>query len=335
MLPSDVAIAITSRCNARCSMCRVWQSDLPDRLAPAHIARLPASLRTVNITGGEPFLHPQLPDFVWAVRAYLPRAVTTISTNGLLSDRIGQMVPDLLSRDPRLRIAVSIDGLADVHDRIRGVPGAFDRAIQTVEHLKRIGAKKFPSLRLAMTLSDANSDQLLPVADLARKYDLELSLVPAHASEVHFRTTTAAAADTNIVLPQLDILISRLLRASSPRQWLRAHFADRVGKYLTGSLPKFSCRAGRDFFFLQSDGTVYPCNVCSPALGNIIDTDLDQIWSSPAALAARTSLAKCPRQCWMVCTARSYYCTHPLDVLSWILAHKFAAHWRGLFARES
>ena len=332
MLPSDLAIAITSRCNARCSMCSVWQSDQADSLSPAHIAKLPASLRTVNLTGGEPFLHPQLPDFVSAVRDQLPRAVTTISTNGLLSDRIAQMAPDLFQRDPRLRIAVSIDGLSDVHDRIRGVPGAFDRAIKTVEYLKSVN---FKGLRLAMTLSEANSDQLLPVADLAQKYNLELSLVPAHASPVHFRTTEAAPADVDIVLPQLDVFVSRLLRSTSPRQWLRAHFADHVRKYLTGSLPKFSCRAGHDFFFVQSDGRVYPCNVCSPSLGNITETDFHTIWSSPAADEARKTLAKCTRGCWMVCTARSYYRSHPLNVLFWILAHKANAHWLPLFNSDT
>ena len=334
MLPSDVAIAITSRCNARCSMCSVWQSDLPDRLTPAHIAKLPASLRTVNLTGGEPFLHPQLPDFVSAIRSHLPKAVTTISTNGLLSDRIVQMAPDLLARDRHLRIAVSIDGIGETHDRIRGVTGAFERAIGTVEHLKSISAKKFPGLRLAMTLSEANSDQLLAVADLAQKLDLELSLVPAHASTVHFLTSQTSAPQMNTLLPQLEVFISRLLRSASPRQWLRAHFADRVTKYLTGSLPKFSCQAGRDFFFLQSDGTVYPCNVCSPALGNIIETDFDRIWFSSTADSARCSLAKCPRKCWMVCTARSYYRAHPLDVFFWILTHKTSAHWRGLCAAK-
>jgi hypothetical protein len=37
----------------------------------------------------------------------------------------------------------------------------------------------------------------------------------------------------------------------------------------------------------------------------------------------------------MVCTARSYYRAHPLDVLFWIVAHKTRAHWRALFNRQS
>ena len=332
MLPADAVIAITSRCNARCNMCGVWQSNGRDCLRPAHIAKLPRSLRTVNITGGEPFLHPQLPDFVAAVRRHLPRAIATISTNGLLSDRIGGMAADLLARDPHLRIAVSLDGLAEVHDRIRGVPGAFDRAIETIDRLKQIG---FTGLRMAMTLSQANSDQLLPMADLAGKFDLELSLVPAHSSALHFLNAEIAPPNPEVVLPQLKTFVSRLLRSASAKMWLRAHFADRVGKYIAQEPLKFRCRAATDFFFLQADGTIYSCNVCSEPLGNITETDFRKIWFSPQATLSRKRAAKCSRQCWMVCTARSYYRAHPLGVLLWILVHKSAAHLRSFSSRRS
>ena len=319
MPPSDAIIAITHRCNSRCTMCTVWRSKHRDLLAPAHLAKLPRSLRTVNITGGEPFLHPRLPDFISAVRRNLPHATTTISTNALLPDRIRQMLPDLLARDRRLRIAVSIDGLADAHDRIRGLPGAFDLAIQTIEHLKQAG---FRGLRLAMTLSRANSDQLLPVADLARKFNLELGIVPAHASAVHFFAAKISPPKLDVLLPQLDLFSNQLLRSASPKLWLRAHFAHRVGQYITGSLPPFPCSAAADSFFLQADGSIYPCNICSPPLGNIIEDDFNALWSSPSAHAIRRDLAKCDRRCWMICTARSYYRAHPLSVLLWILSHK-------------
>ena len=319
----DAVIAITYRCNSRCTMCSVWRSKHRDLLAPAHIAKLPRSLRTVNITGGEPFLHPQLGEFIWAVRKYLPRATTTISTNALLTDRVEQMLGDLLARDPRLRIAVSIDGLAEAHDRIRGVPGGFDRAMQTINYLKKA---QFRGLRLSMTLSRANSDQLLPVAQLARELDLELGIVPAHASNVHFFAAKITSPKLDVFLPQLDLFINQFPHSTRPKLWLRAHFAHRVGQYITGSLPPFSCWAGDDSFFLQADGSIYPCNICSPPMGNIIEEDFNTLWSSTTASDIRTELRKCDRRCWTVCTARGYYRAHPLKILLWILSHKFRAH---------
>ena len=325
MSVSDAVVAITYRCNSRCTMCSVWRSKHRDRLTPAHIAKLPRSLRTINITGGEPFLHPQLPDFISAVRQHLPHAITTISTNALLTDRIEQLLPDLLDRDPRLRIAVSIDGLAEVHDRIRGLPGGFESTIQTIKHLKQAN---FQSLRLSMTLSRANSDQLLPVAELARKLDLELGIVPAHASNVHFFAAKITAPKLDVLLPQLNIFINQLLRSGRPKLWLRAHFAHRVGQYITGSLPAFACSAGNDSFFLQADGSVYPCNICSPPLGNIIEDDFNALWSATSASDIRRELRQCDRRCWMVCTARPYYRAHPIKILLWIFSNKFRAHFQ-------
>ena len=330
MPPSDAVVAITHRCNGRCLMCNVWRSKAEDVLAPGHIAKLPGSLKTVNITGGEPFLHSELSGFVAAVRRHMPGATTTISTNGLLSDRVGELLPELLSADSRLRIAVSIDGLAENHDRIRGREGAFARAMETIKLLKKA---KFKGLRLGMTLSEANSDQLLAVAELAREYEAELSVVPAHASAVHFRNEQCAPAEGEVVLPQLEVMVDQLLRSFRPKLWLRGHFADRIGQYLSGRLRRFPCSAGDDFFFLQADGNVYPCNVCSEPWGNIIEDDFDSIWNSAKAELARQSISRCERGCWMVCTARGYYRTHKFEVLSWIVAHKLQAHVRNLFGR--
>jgi radical SAM protein with 4Fe4S-binding SPASM domain len=199
--------------------------------------------------------------------------------------------------------------------------------MQTINYLKKA---QFRGLRLSMTLSRANSDQLLPVAQLARKLDLELGIVPAHASNVHFFAAKIISPKLDVLLPQLDVFIIQLLRSGSPKLWLRAHFAHRVGQYITGSLPAFSCSAGDDFFFLQADGPIYPCNICSGPMGNIIEDDFAALWSSTTASDIRTELRKCDRRCWMVCTARSYYLAHPLKILLWILSHKFRAHFQPL-----
>ena len=61
MMPVDAVLAVTYRCNARCTMCGIWSSKPVAELPPAAYARLPASLRDVNLTGGEPFLRDDLP----------------------------------------------------------------------------------------------------------------------------------------------------------------------------------------------------------------------------------------------------------------------------------
>ena len=62
--PRDAVIAVTHRCNAHCVMCNVWKSRRRDELQPEHMGKLPASLKTINLSGGEPFLRADLPEFV-------------------------------------------------------------------------------------------------------------------------------------------------------------------------------------------------------------------------------------------------------------------------------
>ena len=63
-------------------------------------------------------------------------------------------------------------------------------------------------------------------------------------------------------------------------------------------------------------------------MGNIVDQDWAEIWGGPAAEDARRFAARCARQCWMICTARSVYRARPMRVLGWVAWNKLLAHLR-------
>lgn len=324
MAVRDAILAVTHRCNARCVMCNVWRSQSDDRIEPEHLDKLPACLRTVNLTGGEPFLRDDLDAFVLAVRRACPRATTTISTNGLLVERIVESLPRLLDADPQLRLAVSLDGIGKAHDRIRGVEGAFAKAMTLLD---RLGGMGYRGLRLSMTLSAENLDELPGVADLAEKQGLELGIVAAHEAGTHLgigEGELSAPAEPDPT--PLERVIARWLRSARPKFWLRAHFAAWTWRFLTGTLPSLSCGAGRDFFFCQADGEVYSCSVCGQRMGNLVDESFEAIWTGSAADSARQSAHACPRRCWMICTARSVYRRRKLATLAWIAGAKLSAH---------
>ncbi|MGQ9611072.1 MAG: radical SAM protein [bacterium] len=54
--PKEATIAITYRCNLRCSMCNIWQQNTTSELSAEEYKKFPSSIGLVNITGGEPFL---------------------------------------------------------------------------------------------------------------------------------------------------------------------------------------------------------------------------------------------------------------------------------------
>jgi len=315
-------------------MCNVWKGDGDDLLMPEHMRKVPPELKTINLTGGEPFLRDGLVEFVREVRSRCPSAAIAISTNGLLADRIVEQMSEIRDIDPGIRLAVSLDGVGKAHDRIRGTPGAFDRAVELIERLKAAG---YRGLRLSMTLCRDNLDQLAAVARLAGKLDLELGIVAAHCAETHLGLhdgDLAGGPVPNRLADAFGEVVRPWLRSWRAKNWFRAHFAWRTYQYLAAKRPTARCGAAGDMFFLQADGTVYSCSVSGREMGNIIDEDWSEIWTGPRAEAARDFVARCGERCWMICTARSTYRRRPLGVLAWVAWNKLLAHLRLLRIRD-
>lgn len=327
--PSDAIIALTHRCNAHCIMCNVWKSKAADALTPEHMSKLPAGLKTINLTGGEPFLRDDLPEFVRRVRDRCPHAQITISTNGYLPERIREMMDQIVRIDPSVRLAVSLDGIGQAHDAVRGDKGAFDSVMKLIETMKNC---PFGGLRLSMTLTSRNYDQLLPVADLAAKLGLELGIVAAHEAKTHLGVKHLPREEFGkfASFEHFEKIIAAGLRTFRSKQWLRAHFANFTYRYIINQPWEIHCRSGRDFFFLQADGTVYNCSVAGRAMGNVITQDWDEIWAGEAADKARNFAAACHANCWMICTARSVYRRRAAAVIWWIFTRKILAHLRML-----
>ncbi len=308
-------------------MCNIWQSDAADSIQPEHLEKLPAGVKTINLTGGEPFLRADLIDFVRQGRKACPKAVITISTNGYLPKLIAEKMRKIRRVDQQIRLAISIDGIGPAHDRVRGDIGAFDRAVRTIDLLKADG---FEGSRLSMTISEANADQLTGVFELADKLGLELGVVAAHQSQTHLKIDKPFEAVSS---PSLDEdfqrVIRRWLRTSKPKLWLRAHFAEQTRRYLGGYRPVFTCRAGSSFVFVQADGEVFSCSVLGRPMGNLITDTWADIWAGLQASQARSYSAGCNQGCWMICTARSFYRSHLVSVSRWILCEKLRAHLGG------
>lgn len=307
-------------------MCNVWKRSDADTLQPLAMRKLPTSLRTINLSGGEPFLREDLPQFVREIHARCPHAQITISTNAFLAERIETRMDEILRIDPTVRLAVSLDGIGEAHDRIRGVDGIFAKAMGLIESLQ---AKGYSGLRLSMTISSQNLDQVLQVADLADRLGVEMGVLAAHGAKTHLDVEPQDRSDMPAWLHRpFETLAARWLRSWRPRRWLRAHFAAYSYHYLAGRPWRYRCRAGEDFFFLQADGTVYHCSVQGRALGNIATDTWETIWRSPTADEARRAAQHCPEHCWMICTVRGLYRAHALRVLLWILLAKARAHLR-------
>jgi MoaA/NifB/PqqE/SkfB family radical SAM enzyme len=158
---------VTSRCNAKCRTCFYWQ-ELNQRgdLSFEEIDTLTRTMprfRELWLSGGEPMMRPALDEIVRMF--YQRNGVRSINlpTNGLFRERLVGLL-EVVSRElPGLKVNVNIalDGFAETHDRIRGVPGNFDKAIQTIEALYPLRERN-PAIRIHVNsvITAENVDQM-------------------------------------------------------------------------------------------------------------------------------------------------------------------------------
>lgn len=139
-------VIVTYRCNARCSMCNRYKapSKPEEEISIETIKKLPKMYFT-NITGGEPFIRTDLKDIVRELYKKSDRIV--ISTNGFFTDRI----VDLCKEFPQIGIRISIEGLEQTNNEIRGLQDGYAKGYGTLKILREMGMK---DVGFGMTVQD-------------------------------------------------------------------------------------------------------------------------------------------------------------------------------------
>jgi MoaA/NifB/PqqE/SkfB family radical SAM enzyme len=171
----ECAIITTYRCNARCGMCNIWghPTRISEEFDPQILEKIPAGIQRLNITGGEPMLRADIRDIVRILDRKTRRL--EISTNGFFTDRIVAIAREY----PRITVRVSVEGLPEANDRLRGIKNGFDHAMRTLLRLKHLGVH---DIGFAMTVSGENCRDLLDLYTLAASMDIEFANAVVHSS---------------------------------------------------------------------------------------------------------------------------------------------------------
>lgn len=318
--PRDATIAITYKCNSRCEMCSIWRIPNPSSLNLNCFDNLSPDLKYINISGGEPFLVPDLPAIIARVKKASPRAQIIISSNGYATELICETMAKILTIDPSVGIRISLDGLGETHNRIRGYADFFKRVMTTVDRLKELSVN---NLGFSFTIMDSNIDDLTRVYDLSRQKDIQLALALVQNSDIYFHKSDNRLSAVKRIEAGLDYIIKKELAGWNLKHWLRA-FYDYGLKYnlLTGKrlLPS---GAAYDSLFIDPNGDIYPSNLLALKMGNLQEKTLDEVWSSDQAAETRKMIEEQEiTESWIICTIRGEIKKHPLKVGWWIIKNK-------------
>ena len=318
-IPTDASIILTYRCPMQCKMCNIWKypTDIKKEIQAEELKCLP-KLKFINLTGGEPFIREDLEEIVKVCYTKSPRIV--ISTSGWFEDR----VIDLAKKFPNIGIRISIEGLSEKNDELRGRQGGFDKGLRTLLKLKEMGVK---DIGFGCTVSNNNSKDMLSLYQLSKSLGLEFATASFHNSYYFHK-------DDNVITNQAEVcddfktLIEWQLKENHPKSWFRAFFNMGLINYIEGNRRMLPCEAGSINFFIDPYGDVYPCNGMEEkywkgTMGNIRETkDFMELWNSEQAERVRANVRKCPKNCWMVGTASPVMYKYIIHPAKWVLKNK-------------
>jgi len=299
-----LALGVHSACNCRCVMCDIWKANAERREISAadldrHLADIERlRVRRVMLTGGEPLLHANL----WALCDRLrTRGVrVTLVTTGLLLARHADEVTRVCDE-----VVISLDGDRETHDRIRRVPGAFDRVAAGVTALRARSAALVISGRCVV--QRRNCGDLVAIVRAAQELGLDrISFLSADVSTTAFnrREPWDVARRTDVALgaadlARLDQAIDAVVRicareigsgfvagGAASIHALRRYSGALLGR---GEFPGVRCNAPWVSAVLEADGTVRPC-FFHPPYGRIGPAGLEATVNAPAAIAFRRRL---------------------------------------------
>ncbi len=319
MKPINCYTAITYRCNSKCLMCNIWKLPVKKEIEPELYGKLPPSLKTINISGGEPFLRSDVVRFIEAVEKKCNSPRIVVSTNGFLTKTLEEKLKEILSFKKDVAMRISLDGMNGMHEKIRGIKGGFDKALKSVDICKNLGVK---DLGVAFTISDTNVTDLLKVYNLANDLKIQFTITIAHNSEIQLSINSNKFTKVYELKEQIAPLVTHELASWHPKRWFRAYYDSGVFDVGAGHPRRIKCEAGESFFFIDAYGDIFPCPLLNMKMGNLIEKDFDEIWYSDEAFKIRKYVKTCPRNCWMVCTVAPAMEKHPWVPSMWVLKNK-------------
>ncbi len=177
--PETISIFLTYRCNLKCKMCGQWgeagvfkqysTSVLNQQLSLDEIKQLIDDVKffkpNITLFGGEPLIYPDFVEVIKIIKSAGLRC--NLITNGIL---LASYAEELINA--RIdEIIFSLDGSEEVHDGIRGIKGAYKKALEGFETIHNIKSKfnlKKPLININSTIFENNYDTLIDTIESSK-----------------------------------------------------------------------------------------------------------------------------------------------------------------------
>ncbi|HEX8162349.1 MAG TPA: radical SAM protein [Pyrinomonadaceae bacterium] len=321
-----VILFVTSRCNAKCETCFYWRElNQPGDMTFAQIARVSETMPAITdlwLSGGEPTLRQDLNEIInlFVNQNGVRRVI--IPTNALVKSHVVGVVSRALRENPSvdLYLNIALDGYGATHDRVRGVPGNWERTLDTVRALYPLKAEFGDRFRLNVN-TVVCAENYAEVEGLSEFMWRDFRL-DGHYFNIVRGETKAGATIKEVpaeVLPRIYALASRLTKRYGDRMFatddaatrlvknavyvgaITTHYRTQLASFSGPAAWSFPCTAGETAAVIDYNGDVRACEL-REKFASLADFDYDfgALWASRARQAELTGIDG-GKACW---------CTH-------------------------
>ncbi|MUM64815.1 PTO1314 family radical SAM protein [Acidianus infernus] len=266
-LPVIAGHKLLYSCNLKCKMCPFWRRKDEKLLTLEEERMMLRKLSELGVIfmgfeGGEPLLRKDLPEIL---KESHERFHTSLVTNGLLLKARFNEIKKYLDY-----LFVSLDGIGETHDEIRGVKGSFNKTLEGIKI-----AKEEVSLAISTTLTRENLDEAEKIVNLAEELDVLVNFQVAY----DYSTADKMSPEKEKLRKVLERLLY-LKKEGKPIMNTKEYFEAILNSWYKG-VP-WTCKPWLTINIDPQGRIVLPCYVLNEYTGSkrIWEIDIKSLWES-------------------------------------------------------
>lgn len=285
--PIVLQFPVIDICNSHCQMCRIWENKKSDDITPDQLRTglrnpLYSEVTSVGLNGGEPTLRKDLAELASVLFEELPKLNSiSLITNAFnfqdVIERISELGQVVRKHKGYLDVMVSLDGYGDVHDRVRGKPGNFERAQKVINFA--MSSDLVHNVRIGCTIIKENVYGLAELFEFCQSRGLYIKY---RLGIPHQRLYTQNLTDPYSLTTEEKYHIAEFLEGliahyeSNEQQ--KFFYRSLIDQILHGAPRKAGCDWQHRGATISSSGELLYCAVQSKALGKIAECDSEQAY---------------------------------------------------------
>ena len=287
--PEVLQFPITNKCNSKCIMCNVTSNLLKDEMTIKEFEKaindpIFKNLKAIGINGGEPFLCNNLIPFVEIMVKKDSLKSINIISNGFMTDIILEKIKRIYCLcklyNIFFHVSFSLDGYGDTHNRVRGIPNAFDKTIKTIDIVKNNMHLYCDNYDVGCTVVKENVYNLVELDNYVKKsginikYRLGIDNMRLHNHVQHKNFSVLDDIETRQAAKEFffSLVLNSKNLLDQYKYWA-------IFSYLNGDMHrKLGCDWRDNGITMDGEGNIYYCAVESSCLGNIKNCSGEQLF---------------------------------------------------------